>query len=217
VEEYFLYQTLAGAWPIELERIEAYAEKALREAKRNTNWIEPNQEHERAVKEFVRGLYQHRPFLDDFEPFVENLAAAGERAALGQLVLKLTVPGMPDIYNGDELWNRSLVDPDNRRPVDWERRRELLTRVEAGDEVDEDARKLYVTWLLLQLRRSRPELFEGTYEPVESGPDVCAFIRGGDLLVAITLRGGKPLQLPPGDWRTELELDGVAVLLRVGR
>jgi (1->4)-alpha-D-glucan 1-alpha-D-glucosylmutase len=217
IEEHFLYQTLAGAWPIEVERMDGYVEKALREAKRNTNWIEPNEQHERAVKDFVRGLYEHRLFLDDFEPFVERLAAAGERAALGQLVLKLTVPGMPDTYNGDELWNRSLVDPDNRRPVDWERRRELLDAVMAGETLGPAADKLYVTWLLLQLRRVRPDLFSGSYEPVEAGADTCAFLRGGELLVAVTLRGDDTFEPPPGEWRTQLKRDGVAVLLRLGR
>ena len=217
VEEYFLYQTLAGAWPIEVERMEAYVEKALREAKRNTNWIGPNEPHERAVKEFVRGVYEHRPFLDDFEPLVAELDQAGRPAALGQLVLRLTVPGMPDIYNGDELWNRSLVDPDNRRPVDWERRRELLHKVRLGEPVTHEADKLEVIWTLLELRRVRPELFEGTYEPVEAGPRVCAFIRGGELLVAVTLRGDEQFQPPSGGWRSELALDGVAVLLRLGR
>jgi (1->4)-alpha-D-glucan 1-alpha-D-glucosylmutase len=224
VEEYFLYQTLAGAWPIELERMEAYAEKALREAKRNTNWIEPNEPHEQAVREFIRGLYEHRPFLDDFEPFVERLTRAGERAALGMVVLKLTVPGVPDIYQGDELWTRSLVDPDNRRPVDWQRRRELLDALRAGQGVTHEARKLYTKWLLLELRRARPELFSGAYEPLPAPDNVCAFVRGSELLVAVQLRGAPgdaSIELPPGEWRNELgfslEEDGVAVLLRLGR
>jgi (1->4)-alpha-D-glucan 1-alpha-D-glucosylmutase len=217
VEEYFLYQTLAGAWPIEVERMEAYVEKALREAKRNTNWIEPNEPYERAVKEFVRGLYGHRPFLDDFEPFVAELGKAGDRAAIGQLVLKLTVPGLPDIYNGDELWNRSLVDPDNRRPVDWERARELLDAIRAGAEPAHETLKLWVTERLLSLRGQRPELFTGTYEVVDAGPNVCAFIRGGELFVAVRLRGEGSFEPPPGDWRSELELDGVSVLTRGGR
>ena len=126
VERYFIFQTLVGAWPIEPERLEAYIEKALREAKRNTSWIEPDTSYEERVKSFCRALYGHRPFLRDFEPFVAEVARAGERAALGQLLLKLTVPGVPDIYQGDELLALSLVDPDNRRPVDWARRRELL-------------------------------------------------------------------------------------------
>ena len=110
-----------GAWPIEPERLDGYLEKALREAKRTTSWIEPDEEHEAAVKAYARGLIELPEFRADFDPFVAELAAAGERAALGQLLLKLTVPGLPDIYNGDELPLLSLVDPDNRRPVDWER------------------------------------------------------------------------------------------------
>src|ERR687896_767260 len=132
VERYLLFQTLVGAWPIEVERLEAYAEKALREAKRTTNWIEPNIEHEERVKAFCRALYEHRPFLDDFEPFASEVARVGDRAALGQLLLKLTVPGVPDVYQGDELLALSLVDPDNRRRVDWDRRRELLGEVRRG-------------------------------------------------------------------------------------
>jgi (1->4)-alpha-D-glucan 1-alpha-D-glucosylmutase len=217
VEEYFIYQTLAGAWPIEAERMDAYLEKAMREAKRNTNWIEPNEAHEEAVKGFCRSLYEHRPFLDSFEPFAEELAAVGERAALGQLALKLTVPGVPDIYNGDELWNRSLVDPDNRRPVDWQRRRELLDELRGRAEPNPETRKLWLTWRLLSLRAGRPELFTGTYEPVEAGEDVCAFVRGGELLVAVSLRGENSFEPPPGDWRTELDYAGIVVHIRGGR
>ncbi|MGZ4202148.1 MAG: malto-oligosyltrehalose synthase, partial [Thermoleophilaceae bacterium] len=126
VEEYFLYQTLVGAWPIEAERIEAYMEKALREGKRTTDWVDRNEEWEAGVKRFARALYAHRPFLEDFEPFVARVAEAAERPALGQVALKLTAPGVPDIYQGDELPYRALVDPDNRRPVEWDRRRSLL-------------------------------------------------------------------------------------------
>src|SRR3954451_2711952 len=126
VEQLFIFQTLLGAWPIEPERLEAYLEKAMREAKVHTNWVEPDAEHEAAVQAFARALYTHRPFLGDFEPFQREMAAAGERAALGQLLLKLTVPGVPDIYQGDELEDLSLVDPDNRRPVDWRARRAAL-------------------------------------------------------------------------------------------
>src|SRR4051812_45469994 len=98
-------------------------EKALREAKRTTNWIEPDAEYEAAGQRFVRGLYEHAAFRADFEPFAAEVARVGDRAALGQLLLKLTVPGLPDVYQGDELLALSLVDPDNRRPVDWMHRR----------------------------------------------------------------------------------------------
>src|SRR3954451_19742581 len=125
VERYFVFQTLAGAWPIEPERLTAYMEKAMREAKRTTNWIEPDEAHETAVLDFCRALYEHSAFRADFEPFAAEVAVLGDRAALGQLLLKLTVPGLPDIYQGDELLALSLVDPDNRRRVDWARRREL--------------------------------------------------------------------------------------------
>ena len=137
-ERYFIFQTLVGAWPIEPERLEAYMEKAMREAKRNTNWIEPDEAHEAAVKAFCRGLYEHEAFLADFEPFADEVARAGERSALGQLLLKLTVPGLPDIYNGDELRSLSLVDPDNRRPVDWDARRAALAALADGAEPDRE-------------------------------------------------------------------------------
>ena len=122
----FIFQTLLGAWPISEERLDAYLEKAMREAKVHTSWVEPDEAHEAAVKAFARALLTHREFLRDFEPFQREVAAAGDRAALGQLLLKLTVPGVPDIYQGDELLCLSLVDPDNRRPVDWEERRAAL-------------------------------------------------------------------------------------------
>ncbi|MEA2148728.1 MAG: (1-_4)-alpha-D-glucan 1-alpha-D-glucosylmutase, partial [Solirubrobacteraceae bacterium] len=122
-ERYLVFQTLAAVWPIARDRLEGYLEKALREAKRNTNWVEQDHDWEARVQRFAAALSEHRPFLDDFEPFVAEVAAAGERSALGQLLLKLTVPGVPDVYQGDELIDLSLVDPDNRRPVDWDARR----------------------------------------------------------------------------------------------
>jgi (1->4)-alpha-D-glucan 1-alpha-D-glucosylmutase len=218
VEEYFLYQTLVGAWPIEADRVEAYMEKALREAKRNTNWIEPDRGWEDAVKRFARALYEHQPFLAEFEPFVARVGAAGERAALGQLALKLTAPGVPDVYNGDELPYRALVDPDNRRPVDWERRRELLAHVKAGAEPDDETRKLWLTWRLLDLRARRPEAFAGSYEPLDTGPGVCAYVRGGEVLVAVAVREGAAFEAPQGDWEVVLlglaGAQGITVLER---
>lgn len=221
VEEYLLYQTLVGAWPIEAERVAGYMQKALREAKRNTGWIDPDPEWEGSVERFVSALYAHEPFLADFVPFAEGVAAAGERGALGQLVLKLTAPGVPDIYNGDELPLRALVDPDNRRPVDFDRRRALLAGFRDGAEPEAETRKLWLTWRLLDLRARRPEAFGTGYEPLEAGAGVCAYIRGGDVLVAVSLREGARFEAPPGGWQPVLPgLDvelGITVLERQAR
>jgi (1->4)-alpha-D-glucan 1-alpha-D-glucosylmutase len=207
VERYFIFQTLVGAWPIEPARLEAYVEKALREAKRNTNWIEPDTTYEERVKGFCRRLYEHRPFLADFEPFAATVARAGDRAALGQLLLKLTVPGVPDIYQGDELLALSLVDPDNRRPVDWDLRRRLLADLQEGAEPTAETRKLWLIVRALALRAERPEAFAGAYEPLDVGPNAVAFVRGGTVLAAAALRAQNPglsLALPTGTWRDVL-------------
>jgi len=189
VEQYFLFQTLVGAWPIGVERIESYMEKALREAKRNSSWVEEDADWEQAVKRYCRALYSHRPFLDDFEPFAARVAAAGERAALGQLLLKLTVPGVPDIYQGDELPFRALVDPDNRRPVDWRYHQVMLSRLMGGSPPGRETCKLWTCLALLTLRARRPDPFGGGYEPLAAGNEACAFVRGGDVLVVVGLRG----------------------------
>jgi (1->4)-alpha-D-glucan 1-alpha-D-glucosylmutase len=178
-EAYLIFQTLVGAWPLELDRLEAYVEKALREAKVNTSWVEPDLDYERAVRDWCRALYANRAFLSDLEPFVERLARAGERSALGQTLLKLTAPGVPDVYQGDELWALSLVDPDNRRPVDWERRRSALSALRAGAAPDRETIKLFLIWRSLALRARRPEAFAGGYRPLEAGESCCAYLRGG--------------------------------------
>jgi (1->4)-alpha-D-glucan 1-alpha-D-glucosylmutase len=198
VEQYFLFQTLVGAWPISAERMEAYMEKALREAKRNTNWIEPNEDWEERVKRFTREVCAER----EFEPFVERVAPLGNRIALAQVAIKLTAPGVPDIYQGDELPFRALVDPDNRRPVDWDRVRR------APDEP-----KLHLTKTLLALRAERPGVFEGSYEPIDRGDDVCAYVRGGELLVAVGVRDGVEPR-PPSGWRDLVRLPGLTVSTR---
>src|SRR3954452_25103043 len=141
----------------------------MREAKVHTNWVEPDSEHEAAVQRFAKALLTSREFLRDFEPFQARVAAEGDRAALGQLLLKLTVPGIPDIYQGDELLCLSLVDPDNRRPVDWDERRAALSAPPP---------KRRVVVRALALRASRPDAFAGSYEPVRAGNDVVAFLRG---------------------------------------
>jgi (1->4)-alpha-D-glucan 1-alpha-D-glucosylmutase len=188
-EDYLLWQTLVGAWPIERERLENYMEKALREAKVNTSWIEPNEEHERGVREAIGHLYSVRPA--GFERFAARVAGEGRRISLGMTLLKLTVPGVPDIYQGDELELLALVDPDNRRPVDWPARRRALA---------DPPPKLQTIATALALRERRPEAFAGSYEPVEAGEGVCAFRRGGDVLVAVPVRADVPKPTFAG-WR----------------
>ena len=204
IEELTIFQTLAGAWPLEPERLCAYMLKAMREAKRNTSWVAPDGGWEERVLGYCRGLYAHAGFRADFEPFAARVAAAGELHSLRQTVLKLTVPGLPDVYQGDELVALSLVDPDNRRTVDWARRRALLAALRDGAAPDgADARKLWLIRELLALRARRPEAFAGTYTPLDAGADAVAFLRGDDVAVALPLReGGLEMPaLPAGDWR----------------
>jgi (1->4)-alpha-D-glucan 1-alpha-D-glucosylmutase len=180
--------------------------KALREAKRSTNWIEPNEEWERAVDRFVRQLCAMPEFLRELEPFAERLGKIGGRAALGALALKLTAPGIPDIYQGDELEYRALVDPDNRRPVDWSWRSAMLRRLMGGSPPDRETLKLFFSMRLLGLRARRPAPFAGGYEPLQARSDACAFLRGGDVLVVVGLREhvSGSLQAPRGRWRDVL-------------
>jgi (1->4)-alpha-D-glucan 1-alpha-D-glucosylmutase len=185
-EEYLVWQTLVGAWPIVPSRVELYVEKALREAKRNTSWIDPNERHEAHVKRFVRDLYGNREFLDDFEPFVDKVAAAGEHASLGALLLRLTSPGLPDIYQGDAFWSLNLVDPDNRRPVDWERHRRAARDVSPTRET----MKFHLARRVLRVRAEHPDAFLGSYEPLDLGPDHVAFVRGAAVRVVVPLRPG---------------------------
>jgi len=214
-ERYLVFQTLTAVWPIERDRLDNYLDKALREAKRNTNWVDQNHDWESRVKAFAGALSEHRPFLDDFEPFLAQAAAAGERAALGQLLLKLTVPGLPDVYQGDELQDLSLVDPDNRRPVDWEARRSALATLRAGARPTPETMKLHVVERALGLRARRPDAFsQGAYTPLDAGPDAVAFTRGaGEVLVAVVVRAGGELaqiDAPPGRWRDVLGEAGPA-------
>jgi (1->4)-alpha-D-glucan 1-alpha-D-glucosylmutase len=209
-ERYLIFQTLVAAWPIGRERLEGYLEKALREAKRNTSWVAQDHDWEDRVKAFAVGLSEHRPFLDDFEPFVARVAEAGERSALGQLLLKLTVPGLPDVYQGDELVDLSLVDPDNRRPVDWDARRAALADLRAGAAPARATMKLHVIARALELRARRPEVFaEGAYKPLQAGPDAVAFTRGdgAEALVAVVVRPAgaeTTIDVPAGSWRDVL-------------
>ena len=187
-DEYHVLQTVVGASPLEPERLDAYVEKALREGKRTSSWADPDEQAERRVQEYGRRLLGD----ERVERFVERLRPLGRQISLGQLLLKLTSPGVPDIYQGDELETLALVDPDNRRPVDWERRRRLLG---TGEEA-----KLELTRAALELRARRPAAFAGGYEPVDVGPDVCAFVRGGAVLVAVPLRPGARAEIG-APWR----------------
>ena len=237
VERYFIFQTLLGAWPIESQRMTAYTEKALREAKRNSNWISPDESWESRVMAFVTGLYSHAAFLAVFAPFVDRAAQIGDRIALGQVALKLTAPGVPDVYQGDELPFFALVDPDNRRPVDWEWRQALLARLSGGAEPDGETIKLALTRRLLALRIRRPDALgpSGAYTPLAAGDGAVAYRRGADVVTVIAVgpRGiDGELQGAAGRWRDlisddELILDeraplgeliaehGLAVLERV--
>lgn len=184
-EEWLLYQTLLGAWsddgagPEFVARIRAYMTKALREAKENSSWLNPNEVYDAAVEEFVARVLGSEEFLADFLPFQQTVARYGRTVSLAQSLLRCTAPGVPDTYQGTELWDYSLVDPDNRRPVDYARRRELLasldtatdplalTRELAADPSD-PRNKLYVLSRALRLRMEWPDVFTGEYEPVPS-------------------------------------------------
>jgi (1->4)-alpha-D-glucan 1-alpha-D-glucosylmutase len=185
-EEYLVWQTLVGAWPIVPGRLELYLEKALREAKRTTSWLEPDEAHEQRVKHFVRSLYSNQEFLEDFEPFAARVARAGEHASLGALLLRLTSPGLPDLYQGDALTSLNLVDPDNRRPVDWTTHAAVLREPAPTRRT----MKAHLIRRVLHLRRERPEAFAGEYEPLELGPDRVGFVRGGAIRVIVPLRAG---------------------------
>jgi (1->4)-alpha-D-glucan 1-alpha-D-glucosylmutase len=215
-DRYFVLQTLVGVWPIDPERLDGYLEKALREAKRNTSWIDQDEEYERATKLFARAVIGDVGFAAEFEPFVADVARRGARSTLSQVALRLTAPGVPDTYQGDELEFLALVDPDNRRPVDWELRRERLDYLLGGGRPGNDLgdRKLWVTARLLGLRARRAQAFTtGNYEPLAAGAGACAFLRGGEILTVIALpRAGVAEEariggLPGGRWHEVLTGD----------
>jgi (1->4)-alpha-D-glucan 1-alpha-D-glucosylmutase len=196
-EEYLIYQTLVAAWPLSPERLCGYLEKALREAKRNTSWVSQDVEYEDRVKAFARELYDYGAFRADFEPFLARVAGAARGSVLGQLLLKLTSPGFGDIYQGDELESLSLVDPDNRRPVDWDRRRDLLDEVRRGERPRPETEKLFLIVRALDVRARFASAFAGAYTPVEAGEDAVCFLRGDAVWVGVRLRGEAPLPPPP--------------------
>jgi (1->4)-alpha-D-glucan 1-alpha-D-glucosylmutase len=205
-EEDLIYQTLVGTWPLVppgakareqyIDRIVHYLEKALREAKLHTSWTNPNEEYDHAVAGFVRNILADRqsPFVSDLDAFVRSIADAGFVNSLAQLLIKLCVPGVPDFYQGVEFWDFNLVDPDNRRPVDFAARRKALSEqikrskssvrplaAELLSRWPDEGIKLFVTWRTLKLRAERGSLRVGRYEPLAvDGPrtdSLCAFAR----------------------------------------
>jgi (1->4)-alpha-D-glucan 1-alpha-D-glucosylmutase len=220
-EEYLLYQTLVGTWPLApldsegraeyTARLREYMQKALKEAKLHTSWINPNESYERAVREFVSSILdpeRSAAFIEDLSEFVRTPTRAGLLNSLSQTLLKTTAPGVPDFYQGTELWSFTLVDPDNRVQVDYEHRRALLASLRdagPGDATEfvnallerpEDGRvKMYVTARALNFRRERSELFSrGEYLPLAArgrrANNVLAFARahGREACVTVAAR-----------------------------
>jgi (1->4)-alpha-D-glucan 1-alpha-D-glucosylmutase len=220
-EEYLLYQTLIGTWPLTemdsaqhaayMKRIQAYMQKALHEAKTHSSWISPNGEYDKAVDDFVERVLEYssdNAFLEDFRQFQGPVARAGIWNSLSQLLLKIASPGVPDFYQGTELWSFHLVDPDNRQPVDYELRMRIAQklRVEAeknagsllcklANNACDGAIKLHITGRALRFRRENFELFaDGSYVPLSAkgirGNHVVAFARvlGGQTVVALAGR-----------------------------
>jgi (1->4)-alpha-D-glucan 1-alpha-D-glucosylmutase len=234
--EYFLYQSLVGAWPEPgdgeegpafTQRVKAYALKSAREAKSRTDWLDPDREYEQALERFIDAALrpgEDNAFLKAFRPFQRRVAALGRLNALSALTLRLAAPGVPDVYQGEELWRLSLVDPDNRRPVDFARRRQALDRLRALaprgrgrhraetvasllEKPEDGLIKMFLLREGLRERRRDPELFErGGYEPVAAvGPraeQVVAFLRAREGRCALAAAGRFFSRLPagPGAW-----------------
>ena len=223
--EWLLFQTLVGAWPLSAERAVAYMEKASKEAKEHTSWVDPVLAYDEALRQFIDGILGDAEFVASLESFVTPLIEPGRITSLAQTLLKLTSPGVPDIYQGCELWDHSLVDPDNRRPVDFAAREALLTEAESVSDPSEawPARaesglaKLLLTHRALHLRRRRPEFFcvgSGYRRLAATGPKAAhavAFARssqaGEEGVIAVAPRlvlglagdwSGTTLQLPEG-------------------
>lgn len=239
--EYLYYQTLIGAWPLSVDRAQAYMMKAVREAKMQTSWIANNQEFEDALMEFIARTLEHPPFLRDLEQFVSRVKAAGRVNSLAQTLVKHTAPGVPDLYQGTEVWDLSLVDPDNRRPVDYEYRRRLLAELRAmqGEDIasrimeraDEGMPKMWVIHQALRLRCEHPDWFgiDSVYRPliVEGSrtDHIVAYLRGENVATVVPRWTTKvsgawrdtAVLLPQGTWRnrlTEEVIEGGRIAIR---
>ena len=222
--EYLIYQTLVGAHPIGLDRLLPYLEKATKEAKAHTSWTDPDPSYDEAVADFARHIDADEVLLGDIARFVADIAPAGHVVSLAQRTLQLTAPGVPDVYQGTEIWDLSLVDPDNRRIVDHDLRRRLLDELDGvtGPEdvlarTSEGLPKLWLLRRLLELRHRLADAFgpDGDYEPVlATGPasdHVVAHVRGGRVAVVVPRlstvmerSGGwraTTVDLPDGRWK----------------
>ena len=223
--ECFLYQTLVGAWPIDGDRLAAYMEKAVREAKQQTSWTQQNREFEDALRSFIERILESKVFVSDLENFVGRVLYAGRINSLAQTLLKFTAPGVPDTYQGSELWDLSLVDPDNRRPVNYELRREMLDELQRGMNAEEIMRrmdsglpKLWVANCALHLRREHPEWFgaEAAYTPIiaeGAKREHLVAYRRGDCVAAFAPRwplklagnwAATTVEVPAGKWKNIL-------------
>ena len=235
--EWFFYQTLVGAWPIDAERLKVYMQKAMREAKLRTSWVSNNADYENAVNTWIEALLADKTFVADMEKFVATIENAGRVNSLAQTLLKCTVPGVPDLYQGGELWDFSLVDPDNRRPVDYALRRRLLdelptlTAEQVVARMDEGLPKLAVVHQAVSVRRAHPEWFgvDATYDPLpvrgEKAEHGIAYARSGHVVTFVPRRplslagdwGATTVSLPAGAWRhcfTGQTFQGGAVAVR---
>jgi (1->4)-alpha-D-glucan 1-alpha-D-glucosylmutase len=236
--DYLMWQTIVGAWPLSAARLKEYLTKAMREAKTRTSWVDQDATYEEAVLAHADAVLTDPELTDDVAEFVELLAPYARVNSLGQKLVQLTMPGVPDVYQGCELAGLSLVDPDNRRPVDYARRRELLADLDAGTvPADLSGEKLLVTSRALRLRGEHPDWFSAGHEPLAAeGPaaeHALVFRRGGVTTVVTRLparldrRGGWDdtyLPLPGGPWRdlltgqsygTEIPLAGLLGILPV--
>jgi (1->4)-alpha-D-glucan 1-alpha-D-glucosylmutase len=211
--EYFYYQTLVGAWPLPVERALLVMEKAAREAKQHTSWTRRHTGYEAALRDFITGTLGDSRFVRDLERFAARVAEPGQVNSLAATLLKLTSPGVPDFYQGNELWDLSLVDPDNRRPVDFALRQQLLAELKhlSVEQVwarrDEGLPKLWTIHKALGFRRARPELFseQSTYEPLAAqgskAAHVVAFARRAGDQTAVVIVPRLPVQLGNGRYR----------------
>lgn len=204
-DEYLFYQTVLGSWPLDgnfdgyAERIVDYLLKAIRESKRHTSWTNQNGDYEGSIAEFARGMLGNEEFSRGMAELHARLSPYGAQNGLSSALIKLTAPGVPDTYQGSEVWNQSLVDPDNRREVDYARLGALLSRIERGrgtpafargllDTFQDGAVKLFVTHAALQARREHEALFrDGDYRPLGAGEHAVAFARTLGRKVAVTV------------------------------